>query len=110
MHKYKINNSTTIYVMDEYVNACIKESKKYHVGSKIKSYNKFGLGEGAFPQQKIHIKALPDNTAVIHKKYGIGVVLTTNKNGYMSIKFDNDKVLKFMYPEAFSKGYLAKCS
>ncbi len=110
MHKYKINNSTTIYVMDEYINSCIKESKKYHMGEKIKSYNKFALGESAFPQKKIHIKALPDNTKVMHKKYGSGVVITTNNKGYMSVKFSSDKVLKFMYPEAFQKGYLAKCS
>lgn len=103
MYGYKINNSYTIYVNYAYLNECKKASDKYREVSSAKVYTK--------PQPKKEatrvIVPLALKTKVHHKTFGDGTVVESNNKGYISISF-NDKVKKFLYPQAFEMGFLTK--
>ena len=99
MYSYKLNNSYTIYVNYAYLNDCIKASKKKSVSTATKTYI-------APPKKEKPVFApLPSNTVLSHKKFGYGKVVSTDKNGIMSVAFRN-KVAKFVYPDAIQQGFL----
>ena len=108
MHCYRINNSNSVYVCDEYINECIKASKKFNqkygvntiveskaIASKINCLN----------QKQETILPLSENTILAHKLWGNGRVLSTDKKGVMTVQF-SQKIVKFVYPDAIKQGYL----
>ena len=103
MYGYKINNSYTIYVNYAYLNECRKASTKYKETGVSKSHIK--------PQSKKEtsrvIIPLALETKVHHKAFGDGTVVESDKKGYISICY-NDKVKRFLYPQAFEMGFLTK--
>ena len=100
MYSYKLNNSYTVYVNYAYLNDCIKASKKKRVSTSAKTYIAPSKNE------KPVFTPLPINTMLSHKVFGCGKVVSTDKNGVMSVAFGN-KVSKFIYPDAMNQGFLA---
>ena len=100
MYSYKLNNSYTIYVNYAYLNDCIKASKKKSVSTCVKTY------VAAPKKEKSVFTPLPTNTMLSHKVFGFGKVVSTDKNGVMSVAFRN-KIAKFIYPDAVKQGFLA---
>lgn len=100
MYSYKLNNSYTIYVNYAYKNKCIKASKKKSMPASVKAC--------VAPPKKENpvFTPLPANTMLSHKVFGCGKVVSTDKNGVMSVAFRN-KVAKFIYPDAMQQGFLA---
>jgi len=99
MYSYKINNSNTIYVCTEYINECMKNSKRkksssIYAGPKVTTYYK-------------HVIPPALDTCVSHKRWGIGRLVEANTKGIMTIAFA-DRLVKFVYPDAFSKGFLVR--
>ena len=95
---YKINNSYTIYVNYVYLNECIKAGKK--ATSQKKQFQNF------HKKAQKSLYPLANNTLLHHKKYGIGRVVSTDKDGIMKVAFDS-KILHFIYPDAVYKGFLS---
>lgn len=100
MYSYKLNNSYTIYVNYTYLNDCIKASKKKSEPASVKTY------VAPPKKEKPVVIPLPINTILSHKVFGCGTVVSTEKNGVMSVAFEN-KVAKFIYPDAIKQGFLA---
>lgn len=100
MYSYKLNNSYTVYVNYAYLNECIKASKKKNKNSSVKTYI------APIKKEKPVVTPLPINTMLTHKVFGCGKVVSTNKNGVMSVAFEN-KIAKFIYPDAVRQGFLA---
>ena len=100
MYSYKLNNSYTVYVNYAYLNDCIKASKKKKTSDLAKTY------VAPPKKEKTVFTPLPTNTMLSHKVFGCGKVLSTDKNGVMSVAFRN-KVAKFIYPDAMRQGFLA---
>jgi len=100
MYSYKLNNSYTVYVNYAYLNDCIKASKKKIVSTSVKTY------VAPPKKEKSVCTPLPTNTMLSHKVFGYGKVVSTDKNGVMSVAFRN-KVAKFIYPDAMKQGFLA---
>ena len=99
MYSYKLNNSYTVYVNYAYLNECIKASKEW-----VKNHPKHICSKPAKSKRK-HIAPLPENTILSHKSFGYGKVVSTDKNGIMSVEFKN-RAVRFLYPESIQKGYL----
>jgi hypothetical protein len=57
--------------------------------------------------EKTLLSPLANNSLVKHKLYGMGAVISTDEYGYMSVAFAS-KVAKFIYPDAFKNGFLAR--
>ena len=100
MYSYKLNNSYTVYVNYAYLNECIKASKKKSASTSVKTY------VAPPKKEKPVFTPLPTNTMLSHKVFGCGKVVSTDKNGVMSVAFRN-KVAKFIYPDAMKQGFLA---
>lgn len=100
MYSYKLNNSYTVYVNYAYLNDCIKASKKKSTADPAKTY------VAPPKKEKPVFTPLPTNTMLSHKVFGCGKVVSTDKNGVMSVAFGN-KVAKFIYPDAVEQGFLA---
>ena len=100
MYSYKLNNSYTVYVNYVYLNDCIKASKKKNVSTSAKTYLT------PLKKEKSVFTPLPINTMLSHKVFGCGKVVSTDKNGVMSVAFRN-KTAKFIYPDAVKQGFLA---
>lgn len=100
MYSYKLNNSYIVYVNYAYLNECIKASKKKSAPASVKTY------ATPFKKEKPVVIPLPINTMLSHKVFGCGKVVSTDKNGVMSVAFRN-KVAKFIYPDAVKQGFLA---
>lgn len=101
MYSYKINNSYTIYVNYEYLNECKKASDRDR---------ELRCGNTTFKRKdesKKWIHPYKENTLVYHKVFGYGKVSEEKEAGYISIIF-GDVVRKFLYPQAFVMGYLAR--
>lgn len=98
MYCYKINNSNTIYVCTEYIQDCIKASngKRSHSGKRV--------SRTTSNKRQVTPPAL--NTQVSHKNWGFGTLVEANMRGIMTVAFA-DRQVKFVYPDAFAKGYLA---
>lgn len=91
MYSCKVNDSYTVYVNYEYINTCVKASRKY-------------------PSKIVTIKnpiVMPSlNISVYHKIWGNGIVIESNiKNHNITVEFSDRKV-RFIYPDAFDKGFL----
>ncbi len=99
MYSYKINNSYTIYVCTEYINDCIKASK--HSGSSKKK-----LTYQAKETQGKTVP-LPIKAQVSHKVWGNGTLVAKEPHGIITIAF-NDRLVKFIYPDAFTQGHLMR--
>jgi len=87
MYSYKINNSNTIYVCTEYINECMKNSKRkksssIYAGPKVTTYYK-------------HVIPPALDTCVSHKRWGIGRLVEANTKGIMTIAFA-DRLVKFV--------------
>ena len=100
MYSYKLNNSYTVYVNYAYLNECIKASKKKSTSTSVKTY------VAPPKKEKSVFTPLPANTMLSHKVFGCGKVVSTDKNGVMSVAFRN-KTAKFIYPDAVKQGFLA---
>lgn len=100
MYSYKLNNSYTVYVNYAYLNECIKASKKKNKSSSVKTYI------APIKKEKPAVNPLPINTMLTHKAFGCGKVISTDKNGIMSVTFEN-KTARFIYPDAMRQGFLA---
>ena len=100
MYSYKLNNSYTVYVNYAYLNECIKASKKKNKISSGKTYIT------PIKKEKPVITPLPIDTILKHKVFGCGKVVSTDKNGVMSVAFEN-KTARFIYPDAMRQGFLA---
>lgn len=100
MYSYKLNNSYTVYVNYAYLNDCIKASKKKRATVPAKTY------VAPPKKEKSVFTPLPIDTILSHKMFGCGKVVSTDKNGVMSVAFEN-KVAKFIYPDAMKQGFLA---
>ena len=101
MYSYKLNNSYTIYVNYAYLNECRKASKHANNFSTIKTITPQKVVE----QKKVH--SFEENATVYHKVFGYGKVSKDKEAGYISIIF-GDVVKKFLYPQAFDLGFLAR--
>lgn len=99
---YKINNSYTVYVNYIYLNDCIKASQKQAKKKTQAIHAQQSISEITQPT----FKPFATNTPLRHKKYGVGKVISTDKDGIMKVAFDT-KVLHFIYPEAMRKGHLS---
>lgn len=99
MYSYKINNSYTIYVYTEYIHDCIQASERS--GSSKKKMIR--------PAKSSQVKSipLPIKTQVSHKLWGNGTLVAKEPCGIMTIAF-SDRVVKFLYPDAFTLGHLAR--
>ena len=109
MLSYKLNNSYTIYINFVYINECKKACKSKHVihnqhGASVKGQD-FNMISKAKSVNKSIEKPLPNDTSVLHKKYGVGKIIDTDTNGILSVAF-GQQVIKFVYPEAFKQGFL----
>ena len=100
MYSYKLNNSYTVYVNYAYLNECIKASKKKNKIGSVKTY------VAPVKKEKPVVTPLPINTMLMHKAFGCGKVVSTDKNGVMSVAFEN-KTARFIYPDAMRQGFLA---
>ena len=103
MYCYKNNNSSTIYVFNEYIDDCIKASKKiketyYKETIPVIKQNK------PIPKKEV-IAPLPNNTILFHSLLGNGRVISTNDKGIMEVAFRN-KTARFLYPDAIKNGFL----
>lgn len=113
MYSYKINNSYTIYVNYEYINECIKAGKKKRAAEAAKAYTnsdketkkKAKPHTASAKKPKKAFTPLSAETMVSHKVYGLGRVVSTDKNGIMDVAFKS-KTTKFLYPDAINQGYL----
>lgn len=101
MYSYKLNNSYTIYVNYEYLNECRKASR----------VNNSSITRTYAPKQKVveqkRVHTLAENTTIYHQVFGYGKVSKNKEAGYISIIF-GDVVKKFLYPQAFDMGFLAR--
>lgn len=104
MYSYKTNNSYTIYVNYAYINECRRASEKYR-SEKVSTPKTYTAATKSQPRRVV--KPLPDNTPVHHKSFGDGTIVSTEKNGYLTIQF-GDVVRKFLYPQAFEMGFLTR--
>jgi hypothetical protein len=50
---------------------------------------------------------LPINSHVQHKTWSDGVLISKENSGIITVAFDA-RVVRFIYPDAFTKGHLAK--
>ena len=98
MYRYKLNNSYTVYVNHIYLNDCIKAGKEW-----LKYYD---TSSKATKKVSSSFFALPTGTSLRHKTYGIGKVISTDKNGIMTIEFAR-KVARFVYPDSVKQGFLS---
>lgn len=100
MYSYKLNNSYTVYVNYAYLNECIKANKDKSTAASVKTY--------VVPpkKEKSVFTLLPTKTMLSHKVFGCGKVVSSDKNGVMSVAFRN-KVAKLIYPDAVKQGFLA---
>ena len=57
-------------------------------------------------KEKPVVTPLPIDTILKHKVFGCGKVVSTDKNGVMSVAFEN-KTARFIYPDAMRQGFLA---
>lgn len=101
MFNYKLNNSYTVYVNYAYLNDCIKASKK-----KQKTATSGKTYMTPAKKQSSVVTPLAANTLLWHKTFGYGKVLSTDKNGIMSVAFEA-RVAKFVYPDVIKQGFLA---
>ncbi len=100
MHSYKLNNSYTTYINYTYLNDCIKASK--HKKSSSPSVNTKSM-------HKDVLVPMPINATVYHKTWGEGRLISKEKNGVITVAFNN-RVSRFIYPDAFVKGHLARAN
>ena len=99
MYCYKINNSYTIYVYTEYINSCVKASKKKKSSGKSKSNQ---------PKcRQTRLVPIPLRAKVNHKMWGNGTLVEKRADGIMTVAF-SDRLVKFLYPDAFTKGHLVR--
>lgn len=103
MYCYKLNDSYTVYVNYFYLNECIKASKKKN--KPITVNNGYVYENKLTKKQKSTAKSLADNTILVHKSWGAGKVLSTDKKGVMTVEF-KQKIARFQYPDAIKQGYL----
>jgi hypothetical protein len=99
MYCYKINNSYTVYVCTEYINDCIKASKRSGSSKKKLPYH---AKEAAVKMVPLAMK-----TKVSHKVWGNGTLVAKESHGIMTIAF-SDRLVKFIYPDAFAEGHLIR--
>ena len=99
MYKYKLNNSYTVYVNWSYYSECAMICKDAH--KKEKRVNSMVSKKPA-----VTAAPLPRGTKVSSKAFGIGTILSTSKDGVVSVRFDSKEV-RFVYPDAFKQGFLA---
>ena len=99
---YKINNSYTVYVNYFYLNECIKAGKNQITKKPNYSFEKIAKPTAT-------VTPLSPNTLLKHKRYGIGRVVSTDKDGIMKVAFET-KVLHFIYPDSIRKRYLSVVS
>ena len=100
MYSYKINNSYTVYVNYAYINDCVKAAKKREHNLTKKSLT-------PYKNRKPIFTPLPKNTKLMHKTFGVGKVISTDKNGIMVVEFKN-KTAHFVYPDAIKQGFLSR--
>lgn len=98
---YKLNNSYTTYVNYVYLNECIKAGKAF-------ANRKTNCANAPKSSQKTNRPSfvpLPNSTLLRHKRYGIGRVVTTDKDGIMRVAFESKELL-FVFPEAVKQKHL----
>ena len=100
IQKRKLNNSYTVYVIHETTKAS-RSCERDSWSSPVKLTSKMKLSE------RTMLSPLADKTLVKHKLYGVGEVINTDIYGYMSIAFAS-KTAKFIFPDAFKDGFLAR--
>ena len=113
MYCYKLNNSYTVYVNYAYYAEVAKICHGHQKPSNKTTKHKKKANTTPSAAKVVYKKPapapkwrpLPNNTVVNHAIFGIGKILNTNKDGYMSIMF-GDKARTFVYPAAFTQGYL----
>ena len=101
MYSYKINNFNTIYVCTEYINDCMRASKRSGSSGKKKACRTYSTNTNA---KNI---PLPLETQVNHKQWGMGSLIAKESHGIMTIAF-SDRLVKFIYPDAFAQGHLVR--
>ena len=99
MYKYKLNNSYTVYVNWSYYSECAKICKDAHKKEK-RAYSSITK------KPAVTAAPLPRGTKVSSKAFGVGTILSTSKDGIVSVRFDSKEV-RFVYPDAFKQGFLA---
>ena len=100
MYSYRINNSYTVYVNWAYYNEVkkiTKESRKKQACVPVRSSVK----------KTDVIIPLPIGAKVSSKAYGLGVLQSKRSDGVISVKFD-ERLISFVYPDAFRAGHLAE--
>lgn len=97
MYRYKINNSYTVYVFNEYISDCIKVGKQYPKSKKPL----------ARPTYREPVLLPPPNTRVYHKRWGDGILVASDQRGIITISFA-DRQVRFIYPDAFRQGHLVR--
>lgn len=99
IHRYKFNNSYTIYVNRGYYFEAEKKTREIR--------RKHHLQQSTFRIRNQHLSPPPSGTYVRSPKYGEGVILRTTKKGTMSVRFGK-QIVKYAYPYAFEKRFLTR--
>lgn len=83
-------------------NACTIQPERMH--NDLRSACTFPAAYAKKPA--VTAAPLPRGTKVSSKAFGIGTILSTSKDGVVSVRFDSKEV-RFVYPDAFKQGFLA---